>query len=274
MKGVLKFSDGVREACPKAGFDEVEKEYERAREQLVPTLKRSDLSRIPMHFSHPFKARVLFQAALRRCMDLSEATCAELNAERLIPSFLLSRGCLETACVVDDMRLRIFALLDAPTDEKLETLGRDLLKATFGARADRWKAVLSDGTESGKDELSALNVVTIVERVARKRDEPFILELYEDLSEHAHPNCAGMVGAFADLSQETHEQMFPDPWQDPERRGLLVGPVNAVGLSLFLIVSGMNALENRIIEFVRVTEESLHRSGTWPDHIPYRWKTG
>jgi hypothetical protein len=291
---MLKVSDEVRRVCPSAKIAELEELYVKTKGHEVGVIRRADLSPIPSKYALPFHTRVLFQAGLRRTLQLVDATVEEANARRFIPPFLTSRAALETACVIHGTELQIAQLIDEPTRERIDALSLHLLRATFGAKSSRWMAKAEPGNvedaakaadavpatapkESKRKvssireedlEYTAVNVLTIVQRVAK--DYPGIWDLYETLSEFAHPNCAGMGGIFTELDEERHLQIVVDPWS--ENGAGLVYPFAGLGMSLTLMEASLRWLEETIADFVRVCEEDLYARGDWPARIPYRWK--
>jgi len=264
----VRFSESVRRLLPKAELDRAEGAYQRVRAFRVQVVSRGDLSSVPLAYALPYRTKCVFQAGLHRTLQLADATSSELDASRFVPSFLLARGCLETGCLMYDIILRVLAVIETPTEAGLLELAKHLERVAWGAKAPR---VLEQIVEPGEDpaDSSAVNIVTVIGRVARHH--PQVQELYEHLSEFAHPNSAGMLGTFSHLDDNPNEFRFIDPWSDSSRTDALVYPVAGVGIGLTLTAKSNEILELRLEDFVRVTEQDLHNRGLWPPNAPYRW---
>lgn len=117
--------------------------------------------------------------------------------------------------------------------------------------------------------IEARNIVTIIERLDRTFGGA-IKVYYDDLSEHGHPNFAGMAGAYSQVDSANEEpQLIDDPWKMwPEA---VVIPVNATALSLKLITAGLRLHQVSFRTLVRACEEEIYRGGTWPPTVPYPW---
>jgi len=278
--------------CSKAPFNELEVLYEQVRQQEQVTLRRDDLSPVPLKYALPLHTRALFQAGLRRTFQLVDATIDEMNAKRFIPPFLTSRAALETTCVLYDTLLRVTKLIEQPTHEGIEDLSAHLERIKWGAKSERWIEALKvqpptldprmpvaaeANTASGNASTTkeprdlqgqAVNVVTIVQRVAKHH--PAVWTLYEDLSELAHPNCVGMDGIFHDFDKGKDEYVIVDPWEQ-WASDMMTYPVAALAISLQLADGAVRWLDASIMDFVKVSERDLHERGEWPATIPYRW---
>ncbi len=262
----MRFGKPVRALCPDAAFDEAEQAYDRARALRVSAVARGELSPVPLAYALPYRTKSLFQAGLHRTVQLADAAASELEARRFVPIFLLARGCLETGCLLYDILLRVLDVVKSPTPEGLANLGEHLRRVEWGAKGPQWRRELAEPPE---DPITAINIVTVVERVSRHHPE--LAELYEHLSEFAHPNCAGMLGAFCVLDDHLDEYRFVDPWLDPVRTDMLVYAIAGLGSGLTLAAESAARLEVHLDDFIRVTEQDLFQRGLWPAHVHYRW---
>jgi len=136
------------------------------------------------------------------------------------------------------------------------------MAALLGSRSEGW----------GHPEIvKATNVITIVERVA----EAFgagIKDLYAGLSEHAHPNFAGMAATYEQIDHANCESRFiDDPWK--ERAERITIPVAAMAMSLMLLKVSLGRYQRSSGTLIRACEEDIYRAGTWPPTVPYPWSS-
>lgn len=256
---MLEFSDELRRNHPKARFDDVIHFYNDARVFLVPHLRRDDISLVA---KIPFKIAIILQVGLRRGLHLAEAVVRELNACAFIPSFVLSRALLETACVFYDAWDRVENAMKSPESEALAALDEHLKVVLLGSRSKRLGI---------PEIIEATNIVTIIERLDRTFGGA-IKVYYDDLSEYGHPNFAGMAGAYSQVDSANEEpRLIDDPWKAWPQD--VVTPVNATALSLHLITAGLRLHQESFGTVIRACEEEIYRAGTWPPSVPYPWKS-
>jgi hypothetical protein len=132
----------------------------------------------------PAKVIILLQGGLRRTIELTEATIREINLRNLVSSALLSRGTLETACLLWDVMNVIEEVVASGDRAEVQRLLEETLsKSLFGGKA---KEVMLD------EAVEARNVITIIQRLSKKFHVP-LFGFFERLSEYAHPNYHGMM---------------------------------------------------------------------------------
>ena len=131
------------------------------------------------------------------------------------------------------------------------------MKGLVGSKSEDW----------GGKEIQAINILTVVERLA-KLVGAGITSMYADLSEYAHPNAAGTVIAYSRIEEETSQTYFVDRplLENPETIGF---PLSAATVALDVMVLSIKACKANLAAFVRLCEEELHDQGKWPKGVAY-----
>jgi hypothetical protein len=216
---------------------------------------------VPSEFSPfakiPVKVEVLNQACLRRILDLANACVRDINEGALAPAFVSARAALETAFSAIDVGNAVQTVVQERNKTALGSLDERIMKGLVGSKSEDW----------GGKEVAAINILTIVGRLA-KLVGPGITTMYADLSEHAHPNWAGTVGAYSDIEEETGQTYFVDRplLKSPEKIGF---PLSAATGALDLMVLSIRVYKKTLAAFVTLCEEELHDQGKWPKGVAY-----
>lgn len=220
------------------------------RDRVVPS-EFSPIAKIPV------KVRVLNQAALRRTLDLAGAFVRDTNAGSLAPAFVNARAGLETAFAALDVAVAVDRVLAKRDKAGLTALDERIMKGLVGSKAAHW----------GGEEIQAVNVLTIIDRFA-KLVSPEIRTAYDDLSEHAHPNYLGTVGAYSGIDETSGVTFFIEQplHVDPRKIGL---PLSAMEGALNLMIAAIETFESKLSSFVLLCDEAIHDKGTWPSKLPY-----
>ena len=138
----------------------------------------------------PFKALVLREALIHRVSSLSDGAISEFDAGRWVSATVLVRGVVETTALLFTLNRRVSrALRDKSDDDLTEFLRRTMV---------------SSRTEPSLPE--SINVLNFIDAV--EKEFPGFRRQYEVLSEYAHPNWCGVLGAFSKLDRETHTVSF------------------------------------------------------------------
>ena len=250
-----KFSSEVRDVFPKRHLlDALEEAIATTSALRRESVGQSDLSPVA---KIPFKVEVLNQACLRRILDLANACVRDVNAGALAPAFLNARAALETMFSALDISMSVSDATQQHDKSGLQRLDERIMKGLVGSKSEDW----------GGKEVPAVNILTIVDRFAKKID-PAIARMYADLSEHAHPNWAGTVGAYSRIEKVTGRVHFIDSplFKAHEKIGF---PVGATTIALTLMAKVISSYAKDLPSFVLLCEEELHDQGKWPDGAPY-----
>src|SRR5713101_969704 len=184
----------------------------------------------------PFKVVSIREVLLHRAAELAEVSCALFTQKRIVSAFMVTRGLLETAALLCDLHGRVIRTADSSA---LDDLDGFLMQALLGTREPDTK-------------VRALNVLTIIKRVAKKM--PFFLQSYDILSEFAHPNWSGGLASYSkrDKGSPFVTNLGAEVASVSPRVGLRV----LVG-TLEVFIFYYNDLGSRIPEFIRLCEDAL-----------------
>lgn len=163
----------------------------------LPKYVDPDLEKLPSQI--PFRVICLNSILIHRIAHLSQE-CIDLHAKKyVISSLIIARAAMETAALLYLLDKKIIQSLETTDTVELE---RFIKKATIGSR-------------NGDTEDESVNILTAINHIARKYPEYGYF--YRDLSEYCHPNFAGLLGAYADLSEDKSK--------------LALGPKNDLGIT-------------------------------------------
>lgn len=150
------------------------------RRTLVTTITPADVSPIA---KIPFKIRVFRELLLHRVSDLSDAACLLYNNGATIPAFVLTRAAFETMAVMFHFHKTIEAALSEGSADGFDSL---VMKSLFG-------------TKDRSTPFEAVNIRTVMDHLEKRF--PGLQEMYGCLCEFAHPNYAGVAGAYQCVEQ-------------------------------------------------------------------------
>jgi hypothetical protein len=138
----------------------------------------------------PFKALVLREALIHRVSSLADGSISEFDSGRWIAATILVRAVVETTALLFALDQKVTRALQGKSDGALTEFLR--------------RTMVSSRTEPNLPE--AINVLNFIDAV--EKDFPGFRRSYEDLSEYAHPNWCGVLGAFSELDAKTHTVAF------------------------------------------------------------------
>jgi hypothetical protein len=137
-----------------------------------------------------WKFACLHQALAYRVVDLAEATILLWTNKRWLMSVIGARSMLETTALIHYVVSEIEKAVEARDITKLDAIA---MQQTFSMR-------------KGDAEFPATQILTAIDRATKVLPE--FRELYELLSEYAHPNSDGHYFFFADLDVNQHVTRF------------------------------------------------------------------
>jgi len=253
---MIKFCAEVREAIPGlSAFDAIEKLYEEGLSPKQPAILAVDVSPVA---KIPLKTRVLFQVALRRILELTESFVREVDARAFVAPYVIGRAALETACAAYDVWQQAKIILEKRDKKGLGEFDERTMKGLLGAKSEEWKQALQP---------ESINVLTLIDRISKDK-VPNLRGIYDGLSEHAHPNFAGMTEAFSRVDTVKRETLFVES-PAKEKPKSLGSAVAAMAMSLKIIVWTVSSSELSMGELVSLCEEEIYDRGTWPKGLPY-----
>lgn len=132
----------------------------------------------------PFFTTCLRECLLYRITELGESACKTIRAGELVSGAVLVRALLEAVALIVLLDQRVRETIESGDIQKLEDL---VSRASVGCR-------------NKMTPLEAINVRTILEHATKKYEG--LGEVYDELSEIAHPNWGGLLGAYGTLNTE------------------------------------------------------------------------
>lgn len=172
------------------------------REGIVPSVAVGELlSRCPVahKWKAPYRCLVVREALLRRMIDIGSAIEVLTDSELVLGVRILLRSAVETTALLEFMAQKI----DAVVAGKLPWSEFDTytMRITVGSR-----------DESKPTQHEAINVMTAVQK--SNKAYPALLNIFNRLSESAHPNYDGVTYAYSRPLPDVHETQFGNYWQE------------------------------------------------------------
>lgn len=250
------FDESIKREFPEHnGPEDIETALDAMRELKRPECDGIALSPVS---KAPAQVTILLQVGLRRTIELTEAAIREINLRNLVSTALLSRGTLETACLLWDVMNAIEEVVASGDRAEVKRLLETLSKSLLGGKA---KEVMIDET------IEARNVITIIQRLSKKFDVP-LFGFFERLSEYAHPNYHGMMATYTEVGAEGGIKAFCDGRASSER-ALLITAIGTVATSCSIIIESFKIAAARLESLAALAERAVFEAGTWPTEIEY-----
>lgn len=153
----------------------------------------------------PYKAAVLNVGMTYRVVELAQATLEALHSLRTVAASISARAVVETAAVHDYVVRSI---------EKAVHDG-----SSFGAD-DVLMRSLTGQRFNSKGGVTPINVLTAIDH--RNKEFPMFREMYDQLSEYAHPNWQGVHAPFAVENETEFTVQFDQHYAGGIRRSEVV----------------------------------------------------
>jgi hypothetical protein len=199
--------------------------------------RRIEIAALPISSKLPFKALSLRELLIHRVSDLAGPAVELFEQNRPVPAILLTRGLIETVAVAFSLHKALERFVDSHDGTALDDF---LMKSLMGSR-------LQDSS------YQATNIITLVRHV--EKSIPGFESSYNSLSEIAHPNWAGMLGAFGEIDRESFElQLGPN-----QRTSAYSAGVNTLSATLL----AFHHVYNDMVEMLQhINEHFEAQSGT------------
>ncbi len=143
-----------------------------------------------------WKYAVLRQALSYRLVDLSEGAISCWNRSDVLASIILARSVLETGALCHSITVRARKALTKGDAAELDRL---VMQESFGIRYKPW--IEEDAAR--EKTYNATNVLTALDQMSKSRSIGF-RDLYERISEMAHPNSLGVTQFYGRIDYEKH----------------------------------------------------------------------
>ena len=134
----------------------------------------------------PFKALSLKELLIYRIADLSEVTLQLYEDKKLVSAIILTRSVFETSSILYWLRKR---LVSAVETQELGNIDEFFMKHLFGTAEDFIP-------------VDRYNVLTAIDHV--DKDIENYRKSYDSLSEFAHPNWPGLMGAYGKADRKKY----------------------------------------------------------------------
>lgn len=185
-----------------------------------------------------WKIATLSQACLRRLVELAEATAFTWNQGYYISALTLARSVIETGAILCDIDENVKKHLDK---EDLKGLDDFVMNRTFSTKLEDW-------LNKGKV-YKATNILTIIQK--KDRQLPGLLDVYNGLSEYAHPNHVGLSQHYGDLDRTNGTVSYKE-------HSFLKAKFHSILCALTFIGFGYHAYK-RLEESIKKVAELQHR---------------
>ena len=129
----------------------------------------------------PFKLFSLKELLLHRMTSLVESALTLYESNRRVPSFLVIRGCMETAGSVVYVRKKCERYVE---NKDLDSFDESLIKGLAGGRDENAK-------------IAAVNVLTLIDKIDNEYQG--YRKMYDVLCEYTHPNFFGVLDVFGKI---------------------------------------------------------------------------
>lgn len=207
------------------------------RERLVTSITPATISPIA---KIPFKVQAFREMLLHRVSDLSDSACILYKNGSTIPAFVLTRAAFETMALMYYFNKSIEKAIKDGTTEAIDTLA---MKSLFG-------------TKDKSTEYEAVNILTAISHL--EKQFPGLQDMFSFLCEFAHPNYAGVAGAYQDIASsqpnDPNKAVFlgPATAQLDQRCGL-----NCLIVSITISFWFANTLASKDAEIIQLCESQL-----------------
>lgn len=132
----------------------------------------------------PFFVTCLRECLLFRITELGESACKTIKSGELVSGAVLVRALLEAVALIVLLDQRVRETIESGDIQTLD----DLVSRTLV------------GCRNKVTPLEAINVRTVLEHASKKYEG--LGKVYDELSEIAHPNWGGLLGAYGTLNAE------------------------------------------------------------------------
>ncbi|NVC94846.1 hypothetical protein FC650_14585 [Vibrio natriegens] len=197
--------------------------------ELIKAIKREKVAPLKLHLAYrpTFNIDCYREAVLHRFIELCEGALLLSKSGNNIAAVVTARAAQESFSVIAYLTFKLEVL------EKDKDLGK--LLNTMHRLSLGWK---------GDNEFpDMINVLTCIDKVSKKLDPDF-RRLYDTLSENAHPNYQGVLGAYSTPNHDTQEVVMGMSRKSGERLSNLV--VTTIQVCVLLFVHIQEEFEARM----------------------------
>lgn len=184
----------------------------------------------------PFKVVALAFSLHHRAVDLAEKSLSLFKGDNYLASAILIRSLMETTSLVFLTQQKINS---AVVSKKLGEIDDFLMKGIFGGR-----------TEDAP--LTSTNILTAIDHTDKKYDK--YKEMYDELSEFAHPNWHGVSGLYS--KNEFDGKVRFGKNINPKPPKYILAPFLTTTTVLLITFSD---LSKNFDKFIKLTEDDINK---------------
>jgi len=179
----------------------------------------------------PFKLLSLRETLLWRVADMAGAAVSLCQTDRAVPAAVLARAALETTAVLYGLGVMVARVVETHRVDE------------FDARAMR----MLFGSRNRQTPTEAINILTHIDQMDRNFSG--LRSWYDDMSEIAHPNYAGVMASYGKVDRDRYiVELGPRDWP----KGM-VGP--ALCACLEIARRTRDSIDRRFEEFSRLCHD-------------------
>jgi hypothetical protein len=130
------------------------------------------------------------QLSIHRVVELGEGATNAWNASRPATCFILTRALMENVAALVDVTFQIEGFVQ---DNKFIEIHTLVVNRLMGGKLQKFPV-----------EVQIPNILTAIDKTDKYFPNHRVRELYDFLSEFAHPNSLGMHGLYASIDPSTH----------------------------------------------------------------------
>ncbi len=169
---------------------ELEKKLQRLEARLPEVINRENVSDIS---KTALKAYLIHASLLYRYYDLAKNSESLSKEAAVIPALILARAAFETSALLYYTYTKIYAVVKTGDMSEIDDI---LMRIMFGEKRQQ---ITEDAN------ISAVNILTVIDlldKEMKKLGVQGVRALYDDLCEFAHPNFSGVLGTYADATED------------------------------------------------------------------------
>lgn len=150
----------------------------------------------------PTRSLLIRAASAWRTHDLLTQAITLYDAGHLLGARILIRSAIESLAVLAYLNQQMRGVVNGSV--KFADFAANTKKLALGAR-------------NGSTEVSALNIMTILEKVERRITG--LSSVYASLCESAHPNYEGLIEGYIDFEDDGSTARFSNKWSEKYKNG-------------------------------------------------------
>lgn len=133
----------------------------------------------------PYKATSFREVLIHRVSDLADVSITQLDEGKRVPAFVTIRSVVETSAMMYWLWKKTQDFLDNEDEGQYDEF---LMRGMLGSR---------DGTTHHE----SFNILSAIDHLNREFEG--LRKMYDSLCEYAHPNWAGVMGAYSEVNEES-----------------------------------------------------------------------